>query len=599
MKLYLKLLKFVAPYWLYLSGAVLCMLLLALSTGAMAYLIGPALKFLFTNKGDDIIKLMPTGLMSLDRARMIYVIPFLIIVVAVVKGFSFFGQAYLMGYIGQRVILDIREKLYKQILSLPIPFFTKTHTGTIISRVTNDVNQIQGTATESFAVLIRSVLTIIALAIVVIMQDFKLAVIALLVFPFAIYPLIRFSKKFRKVSTQGSVTVGQMTSLLQEAISGIRIVKAFCMELYEELKFKKESERLNKLQMKAIMVRATSPPLMEMFGIVSFALTILYASSRIENGDLTPEGFVSFFAALLMLFQPIKALSGVNLNIQKGLAAASRVFEIFDIKEEAADKTDALELKGIKREIEFRGVSFRYGENWVLKGINLKVKTGEIIAIVGTSGGGKTTLVNLIPRFYDILDGSIMIDGIDIRDIKLKSLRENIAIVSQQVILFNDTVKRNIAYGDFTKTDEDIIAAANASNAHNFIEKLSQGYDTFIGEGGVRLSGGERQRLSIARAILKNAPILILDEATSSLDTESEIEVQKGLNNLMQGRTTFVIAHRLSTVRNADRIIVLAHGGIKEQGRHDELLELDGEYSRIYNMQFNTSASNEANEAAI
>lgn len=586
MKLYLKLLKFVLPYWFYLAGAMLCIVLLAVSTGAMAYLIGPALKFLFTNEGGDIIRLVPPELINFDRTRMIFVIPLLIIVVAVVKGFSFFGQSYLMGYVGQHLILDIRQRLYRHILLLPVPFFTKNHTGTLISRVINDVNQIQTTATESVAVLIRSVLTIAVLIAVVIMQDLKLALVALVAFPFTFYPLIRFSKKIRKVSTRGYVTMGTMTSLFQEAISGIRIVKAFCMELYEELKFHSESERLNKLHMKAILIKSASPPIMEMFGVISFALTILYASSRIERGDLTPEGFISFFAAVLMLYQPVRALNGINLSIQKGLAAAERIFEIFEIEGEATDKPHVVELKEPIREIEFKDVSFKYGEKWVIKEINTKVKSGEIIAIVGTSGGGKTTLVNLIPRFYDVLDGSVLINGIDIRDIKLKSLRQNIAVVSQQVILFNDTVKRNIAYGDFTKKDEEIASAAKAANAHNFIEKLQQGYETFIGEGGIRLSSGERQRLSIARAILKNAPILILDEATSSLDTESEIEVQKGINNLMQGRTTFVIAHRLSTIRNADRIIVLANGTIKEHGRHNELLKLNGEYARLYNMQF-------------
>ncbi|MBI5892129.1 MAG: lipid A export permease/ATP-binding protein MsbA [Deltaproteobacteria bacterium] len=604
MKLYFKLLKFVVPHWLCLAGAICCMILLALSTGAMAYLIGPVLKFLFTNEGGDIIKIIPFGLLDIDRASMIIAIPLLIIAVAVIKGVSFFWQSYLMGYVGQRVVLDIREKLYKHMLAMPIPFFTKTHTGSLISRVTNDVNQIQNTATDSLASLIRESLTIIVLAAVVIKQDWKLAAIAFIAFPLAVYPMIRFSKKLRKVSTQGQVTMGTITSLLQEAISGIRIVKAFCMEAYEEIRFNKESERLNKLQMKSIKVRAVSSPMMEMFGVVGFAATIWYASYRINMGDLTPEGFISFFAAVLMLYQPIKALNGVNLNIQKGLAAASRVFEILEMQEEKKDKSGAVELEDITNEVAFKDVSFKYGENlvpasskqgWVLKDINLNVKKGEIIAIVGTSGGGKTTLVNLIPRFYDVVDGSIIIDGIDTRDIKLKSLREQIAIVSQQVILFNDTVKRNIAYGDFAKTDEEIIMAAKAANAHNFIERLPEGYNTVIGEGGVRLSGGERQRLSIARAILKNAPILILDEATSSLDTESEMEVQKGLNNLMQGRTTFVIAHRLSTIRNADRIIVLAHGTIKEEGRHEELLKLNGEYFRIYNMQFHDVSKESSN----
>lgn len=525
MKLYLKLLKFVVPYLFYLTGAILCMTALALSTGAMAYLIGPVLKFLFTNEGGDIIKAIPFGLLDIDRTSMIIVIPMLIIAVAVVKGVSFFGQSYLMGYVGQRVVLDIRDRLYKHILAMPVPFFTKTHTGSLISRVTNDVNQIQSTATDSLASLIRESLTIIVLAAVVIKQDWKLAAVAFIAFPLAVYPMIRFSKKLRKVSLQGQTAMGTITSLLQEAISGIRIVKAFCMETYEELRFNKESERLNKLQMKSIKVRAISVPMMEMFGIIGFAATIWYASYRINMGDLTPEGFISFFVAVLMLYQPIRALSGVNLNIQRGLAAASRIFEVLEMQQEIKEREGSKELNGVKNEIEFR-------------------------------------------------------------DIRLKSLRENIAIVSQQVVLFNDTVKRNIAYGDFIKTDAEIIEASKAANAHGFISRLPEGYDTMIGEGGVRLSGGERQRLSIARAILKNAPILILDEATSSLDTESEIAVQNGLNNLMQGRTTFVIAHRLSTVRNADRIIVLAHGRIKEEGRHEELLRLNGEYSRIYAMQF-------------
>ena len=586
MKLYLKILKFVVPYWFYLAGAILCMAVLALSTGAMAYLIGPILRFLFTNDGGEVIKIIPFGILDTDRTKMTTAIPLVIVAVAVIKGVSFFGQSYLMGYVGQRVVMDIREVLYKHILSLMVPFFTKTHTGTLISRVTNDVNQIQNTATDSLASLIRESLTIVVLAVIVIKQDFKLAVVALIAFPFAIYPMIRFSRKLRKVSTQGQATMGIMTALLQEAISGIRIVKAFCMESYEEIRFNKESKRLNRLQLKSIKVRAISVPMMEMFGIIGFAATIWYASYRINAGDLAPEGFISFFAAVLMLYQPIRSLNGVNLNIQKGLAAASRVFEILDMHGEVRERDGAKELNRIKSGIEFKEASFMYGDKWVLKNVNLKVRAGEVIAIVGTSGGGKTTLVNLIPRFYDVVDGAILIDGIDIRDIKLKSLRENIAIVSQHVILFNDTVKRNIAYGDFTKTDEEIVAAAKAANAHNFIEKMPQGYDTLIGEGGIRLSGGERQRLSIARAILKNAPILILDEATSSLDTESEIEVQKCLNNLMHGRTTFVIAHRLSTIRDADRIIVIAGGMVKEDGRHEELLRLNGEYSRIYAMQF-------------
>ncbi len=595
MKLYLRLLKFLFHYWAHLALAILFMLVLAFSNGAMAYLVGPVLKFLFTSNTDDTISLIPIDLFTFDRSQMLVAVPLVIIIVAVVKGLSFFGQSYFMGYVGQRIVTDIRGMLYRHILNLPVSYFTKNSTGALMSRVTNDVGMLQNTAADSVATLLRESLIVIVLATVVISRDWKLALAAFVAFPLAIYPMVRFSKKMRKVSSQGQASMGAMTALLHEAIAGIKIVKAFCMEKYEELRFGKENERFSKLRMKSIKVRSIASPLMEMLGSVGFAVTIWYAAYRIHNGTLTPEAFISFFAAVLMLYQPIKALNGVNMNIQSGLAAASRVFEILDIPEETKDKEDAKKIGGVYEGLEFRNVSFRYGDKhvpagskqgWVLKDINLKVKKGEVIAIVGTSGVGKTTFVNLIPRFYDVSGGTILIDGLDIRDMSRDSLRVQVAIVSQQVILFNDTVKRNIAYGDLEKGDEGIINAAKAANADAFIRRLPQGYDTLIGEGGIRLSGGERQRLSIARAILKNAPILILDEATSSLDTESEMEVQKGLHNLIEGKTTFVVAHRLSTVRNADRIIVLSDGGIKEMGRHEDLLKLGGEYSRIYNMQF-------------
>jgi len=565
------------------------MITLALSNGAFAYLVGPVLKFLFANNTDNTIRLIPLDIFTFDRAQMLVVVPMVIILVALVKGLSFFGQAYFMGYIGQRIVADIRQFLYKHILNLPISYFTKNSTGALMSRVTNDVGMLQNTAADSVATLLRESLTIIALATVVIGKDWKLAAATFIAFPLAIYPMVRFSKKMRKVSTQGQASMGAMTTLLHEAIAGIKIVKAFCMEKYEELMFGKENERFSRFRMKSIKVRAIASPLMEMFGAIGFAITIWYAAYRIQNNTLKPEDFISFFAAVLMLYQPIKALNGVNMNIQQGLAAAARVFELLDVPQETKDKGNAKRIDSIQHSIEFHDVSFGYGDKWVLKGINLKLRKGEIIAIVGTSGVGKTTFVNLLPRFYDVTEGAILFDGADIRDVTKDSLRAQIAIVSQQVVLFNDTVKKNIAYGDVERNEADIINAAKAANADVFIRRLPLGYDTIIGEGGVRLSGGERQRLSIARAILKNAPILILDEATSSLDTESEMEVQKGLNNLVHGRTTFVVAHRLSTVRNADRIIVLADSGIKEMGRHEELLRLGGEYSRIYKMQFQGS----------
>ena len=574
------------PYAAALIAAVVCMVTFALSSGAMAYLIGPVLKFLFTADAPEAIALIPFDLVVLPRERLTIIIPLLIFLVSFIKGVSSFGQSYLMGFVGQRVVTDMRSKLYGKILNLPISYFSKTTTGTLISRITNDTTILQETTVNALATLLREVLTVIVLVTVVVWSDWKLSLVAFVAFPLAIYPMMKFGKKMKRVSTEGQVTIGRMTALLHEAIAGIRIVKAFCMEGYESKRFKEENEGFTRLYLKSIKVRSISSPLMEWFGAVGFALTIWYAAYRIHNGTLQPEAFMSFFAAVLMLYRPVKALNGVNLTISQGVAAAERVFELLDRAGEDRNDEGKGEMQGVEREVAFRGVSFRYGDEWIIRDMNLEVKKGEMVAIVGASGAGKTTLVNLIPRFYEVTEGTITIDGRSTRDITLASLRAQIAIVSQQVILFNDTIKGNISYGDPLRSDDEVIGAAQAANAHDFIMRLPHGYDTLIGEGGLRLSGGERQRLSIARAILKDAPILILDEATSSLDTESEVEVQKGLNNLMAGRTTFVIAHRLSTVRSADRIVVLAEGTIKETGVHDELLRSGGEYARLHSMQF-------------
>ena len=369
-----------------------------------------------------------------------------------------------------------------------------------------------------------------------------------------------------------------MSSLLQETISGTRIVKAFCMEKYENERFAAENERLFKYNMKAVSVNAISSPLMDFLGGLGIAAVIFYGGYNVVQGHSTPGTFFSFIAAMLMLYEPIKRLTNVNNTINQGIAGADRIFRIIDRLPDIEDQPDAVTLPPITQGIDIQNVTFSYDTTPVLKNINLSIKAGEIIAFVGMSGGGKTSLVNLIPRFYDVSEGRVLIDGHDIRNVTLKSLRDQIAIVTQQTILFNDTVKNNIAYGDIKRTEEDIYNAAKAANAHDFIVRLPKGYDSNIGELGTKLSGGEKQRISIARALLKNAPILILDEATSSLDTEAEIEVQDALDNLMKGRTTLVIAHRLSTIRNADRIIALVNGEIVEEGNHDALMEKKGEY---------------------
>ncbi len=587
MNTYIRLLRLLPPYKVTLFFAFLCMVAFAASNGAMAYLIGPVMKFLFASDNGKGIKLIPLDIMTVSKENMLVAIPIVIIIVAVVKGLSSYGQSYFMGYVGQGVVRDIRKRLYEHILSLPVGYFTANPTGILISRLTNDVNLLQTATSEAIATVLKQSLTIIVLAVVVISLDWKLALAASVALPLSVYPMRQLGKRMKRISTRGQVSMGAMTTLLHEAIAGIRIVKAFCMEGYEAGRFHNENERYNRNIIKQITVRSISSPLMETLGAVGFAVTIWYAAFRINAGTLEPETFISFFAAVIMFYQPIKALNGVNMNIQQGMAAADRVFNVIDTPSEVDKKEDGVSITGLNDSVEFKKVSFKYGGNWVLKDLDLKVSKGEVLAIVGSSGAGKTTFVNLIPRFYDVSEGAISFDGVDLRELRLASLRSQIALVSQQVVLFNDTVRKNIAYGDIKISDEEMIKAAKAANAHDFILRLPDGYDTVIGEGGVRLSGGERQRLSIARAILKNAPVLILDEATSALDTESEREVQKALTNLMEGRTTFVIAHRLSTVRNADRIIVLGGGGIREMGAHDALLTKGGEYARLYSLQFN------------
>lgn len=585
MKNYLRLLKYLHPYKLPFSFAAVCMVIFAISNGALAYLIGPAMKVLFSPGPGEAVRVVPFDIITVPRESLTLIVPLALIVMAVIKGFSFYGNTYYMGYVGQMVVCDLRRTLYEHILRLPVKYFSSSSTGNLASRLTNDASMLQRTTADALAIALRQGLTIAVLAAVIIGMDPELALVALVVFPLAIWPMIKLGSKMKRASRKGQVTMGAMTSLLHEAISGVRIVKAFGMEGYETDRFSSENKRFTGYRLKTIRVKGISTPLMETLGAVGFAATIWYASYRINAGTLKPEDFISFFAALVMLYQPIKALNGVHLNIQQGLAAAQRVFEVMDVEGEPAS-SDGIELKGFSEAVEFRDVKFSYDANVVLKDINLKVASGEMVALVGASGSGKTTLVNLLPRFYSPAEGAVLIDGIDIGSITLTSLRAHIAIVSQHVVLFNDTIKGNISYGDRTRSGEEIVEAARAANADGFIRKLPLGYDTIIGEGGMRLSGGERQRLSIARAILKDAPILIMDEATSSLDAESELEVRKGLKNLMTGRTVFVIAHRLSTVKNADRIVVLAHGTIVETGRHEDLLKRSGEYARLYEIQF-------------
>ncbi len=570
MNTYKRLLTYIRPYGKRLVIAMVCMAGVGAMTGASAMVVQNILDDIFIKKDEVMLKLVPLA----------------IVFIFVIKGVFFYTQEYLMAYVSQSAVRDIRDELYSHIQKQSLAFFSRHSTGILMSRITYDVNLVSMAVSGAFSSLLRDSFSIISLTAVVFYRDWKLALIAMLFYPLAMYPIIRFGKKLRKVGTQSQEKMGHINAFLNETISGARIVKAFGMEKYETGRFSESNEKYFKLMLKSFRVKALSRPTMEVLSSTGIAAVILYGGSKVMENTMTTGEFFSFMTAMLMLYKPIKNLSAVNNVIQEGLAAAVRIFDILDTRPAIKDKKDAIQINHFDKEMEFKGTSFRYEDEKVINNLNLLVKKGERIAIVGSSGGGKTTLVNLIPRFYDVTEGAILIDGKELRDISVKSLRSLIAIVTQETILFDDTVGNNIAYGRRETSEVDILQAAKAAYAHDFIMELPMGYDTEIGEKGLRLSGGQRQRLSIARAILKNAPILILDEATSALDPESEKLVQGALNNLMENRTSFVIAHRLSTIMDADRIVVMSKGSIVEEGKHNELLKSGGQYASLWKTQF-------------
>ncbi|MCK4485354.1 MAG: ATP-binding cassette domain-containing protein [Desulfobacterales bacterium] len=572
-KIYRRILALVKLQWLRLLVAMLCMILVASLTAATAYLVKPVLDEIFFNKD----------------VRMLKFLPLAIIILYMLRGAAYFGQAYLMNYVGQSIIKRLRDQLYSHIQMLPLSFFHKHETGVLMARIINDVNIVKGMVSNAITGLLRDSFTIIGLLFVIFYRDWKLALIAVTVFPVAVIPIVKFGRRVRQFSTRCQEAIADMSSLLHETFTGTRIVKAFGMEPYENKRFFEKTVRLFKYEMKAVKVKSMSSPVMELLGGIGITFIIWYGGYKVITGTSTPGTFFSFMAALIMLYAPVKRISPLNNVIQEGLAAAVRIYDILDTDSDIIERQDAVELEPKDHGVVFRNVSFKYDEQLVLRNINLEVKSGEVIALVGVSGGGKTTLVNLIPRFYDVTEGAILIDGHDVRDVIIGSLRRQTGIVTQDPILFNDTIRNNIAYGNLDASEADIIAAAKAAYAYDFTQSFCDKFDTIVGESGVRLSGGEKQRICIARALLKNAPILILDEATSSLDTESELAVQRALENLMKGRTTFVIAHRLSTVRHADRIIVIVNGTIVEEGKHEELFALHGEYHKLHEMQFESN----------
>ncbi|HYR89803.1 MAG TPA: ABC transporter ATP-binding protein [Terriglobia bacterium] len=510
----------------------------------------------------------------------------LLVIATAVKAVAEYGSVNVTGYLGQSVVRDLRNDLFERILLQPLRFFHYNPTGELISRVSADVERIQTAASETLAEFLKQTAILVFLVITIFVIDWKLAAASVILAPLVFYPTIWFGARLRLLSKSNQQEIAEMANILYETLAGNRIVKAFTMEKAEAGKFRKATQRIFKINLRQKMTHSLSSPLMEVLGVLVVAAFLFYARAQIINQRMTPGVFIAFIIALIKLYDPVRRMSGINNSFQQAFGASGRIFEILSLDTEKNSGLAA--LARFDDRIEFDDVHFEYepGDE-VLGGISFTVPRGQVLAIVGPSGVGKSTLVNLLPRFYDVTSGRIMIDGLDVRDLDLQSLRKQIAMVTQDVILFNDTIRANIAYGDPTAGEDSITRAAKAALVDDFVVS----YDDQIGERGLRLSGGERQRISIARAILKNAPILILDEATSSLDAESEALVQQALQNLMEGRTTIVIAHRLSTVRRADRIIVLADGRIKESGTHEELVVRRGLYWKLYNLQFQDVSS--------
>ena len=571
MKNYKRLLIYIKPYLKRLIAAIICIVLAAGANLYVPWIIKDMIDKVLADKDMGLLNIISIG----------------IVVVFLFRGIFYFGQSYLVSYIGQRVIIDVREVMFRKFQRMPMAYFDKHQTGETMSYITNDVAAIQAALVDNLIELFTESSILIGSIVMMLYLDWKLTLLTLVVVPMVGYCMRIFGKKIKANGTVIQERMADITSMLQESISSIRVVKSFVREDYEIDRFNQQNELNFQAALKNVQLNSLLTPTVEFLAAIAVTLIVWFGGYEVINGIMTAGSLVAFLTYAVNLANPVKRLSRIYGRMQKAMAAIDRIFYVLDLEESITDKPDAKILPPVKGHVSVENVSFSYdGIHAALENVSIEVKPGQMIAFVGPSGAGKSTIANLIPRFYDVNDGAIKIDGFDIRDVKLNSLREQIGIVPQETTLFSTTVMENIRYGRLDATDDEVIAASIAANCDEFIKQLPNGYQTMIGERGLNLSGGQRQRLSIARAILKNPRILILDEATSALDTESEKIVQSALDDLMVGRTSFVIAHRLSTIFNADEIFVIEHGHICEHGSHEELLKLGGVYANLYNIQF-------------
>jgi subfamily B ATP-binding cassette protein MsbA len=563
------------PYWLALTAAAFCMIMVAASGAAPAYLIKNVMDKVFVAKD----------------ARYLWPVGGAVFAVFVAKSVASYVQEVLLAYIGQHIISDTQNRLFHHLINQDVALFQSTNSGSLVSHFTYDINAMRDAVSNTLVGIGRDALSVIFLVAMAFYQDWQLATASLVVAPISIYPIQLLARKMRKVARATQVQMGGLTNLLGQAFQGIRVIKAYRLEPSEQERVAQVTGGLNKLAVQAAKAGAAAQPIIDSFGGLAIAAVIIYGGSRVIAGETTAGAFFSFITAILLAYQPLRALSKVNVSLQVGLAAAQRVFAILDRAPVLVEPLQPKTLPRASAAVSFEGVDFSYnGDEPVLSGLDFTAPAGKITALVGPSGAGKSTVLNLIPRFYDPSAGRVAIGGLGLREVSLASLRDAIALVSQEVVLFDDSILNNIRCGRLDASDEEVRAAARAAAALEFIDRLPEGMNTMVGEHGTRLSGGQRQRIAIARALLKDAPILLLDEATSALDTESERQIQEALGTLMKGRTTLVIAHRLSTVRDADVIHVFSRGKVVESGNHDQLYEKGGLYARLYDMQFATNS---------